>query len=191
MIHNCVNCIFDIRGDRRCYTCIDYKNFEPIKITIKDKSMTENYVKPIRSELFYKILNIVKDLNLEKSDKDHYDHLSAAVDLEKLFLSEKPTTEKFIFENEEQAKIFLHEIFDHQTHRIKESDNSICDYIIDMMKQKGYIRKTELQTLVEEAEEIEKLCLFEHNPNEFKNIGMLIKTIQALKKEVIKLGGKI
>ena len=29
------------------------------------------------------------------------------------------------------------------------------------------------------------------NPNELKNIGMLIKTIQALKKEVIKLGGKI
>ena len=45
----------------------------------------ENYVEPVRSDLHKKILEIVKKLKLEKTDKDHYDHLSATHDLEQLF----------------------------------------------------------------------------------------------------------
>ena len=45
----------------------------------------EKYVEPIRSKLFMDILKIVKKLNLVKTDKDDYDHLSVTYELEKLF----------------------------------------------------------------------------------------------------------
>ena len=59
----------------------------------------EKYVEPIRSKLFVDILKIVKKLNLVKTDKDDYNHLSATYDLEKLYTA-----------LEQENKILLNEI---------------------------------------------------------------------------------
>ena len=48
--------------------------------------MNEKYVKPIRSELYERILIIIKKLKLEKTDRDSYDYLSATMDLENMFI---------------------------------------------------------------------------------------------------------
>jgi hypothetical protein len=54
--------------------------------------MKENYIEPIRSDLYKKISAIVKRLKIEKTDNDHYDHSSAIYDLEKMFNEHKIIT---------------------------------------------------------------------------------------------------
>jgi len=46
----------------------------------------ERCIESIESKLFVNILKIVKKLNLFKTDKDDFDHLSATCELEKLYI---------------------------------------------------------------------------------------------------------
>ena len=68
---------------------------------------------------------------------------------------EKPMKkEKFMFENEEQLTDYLNNvlIIVLDAYNSKIDFNETRDKIIKESKEKGYIRKSELQTLVDEAE---------------------------------------
>jgi len=60
---------------RKFYVMKTTKNKQPSKVE--------------RSEIYYKILAIIKKLKLVETDSDDYDHPSIACELEKLFISEK------------------------------------------------------------------------------------------------------
>jgi hypothetical protein len=84
--------------------------------------------------------------------------------------------EKFQFESEEQ--------FRHLMQHVLSYDNKNVVHDIKILKQKGYIRKSELQQMVEEAEEMyNRYCKDMENHCIADNIQIhFYKTIQALKK---------
>jgi hypothetical protein len=89
---------------------------------------------------------------------------------------EKPMTDKFMFDNEKQAKeMFLN---------CNLCSESTVDIFIKNVKEKGYIRKSELQTLVDEAEEMYKKFI---ETGDCDGVSILMeiqnKAIQVLKKD--------
>jgi len=115
--------------------------------------------------------------------------------IEKHIIGEKEMEkEKFMFENEEHFKKVANDIF----------GITVYEKDVNRAKDKGYIRKSELETLVEEAEAM----LYEHFKchtervedlrmcNEYlsqanKIIKQCDRAIEALKTEVNRLGGKV
>jgi hypothetical protein len=97
---------------------------------------------------------------------------------------EKPMENKVIFESEEECAEFLCNVYNHNKEYCLRS-------LVPMAKQKGYIRKSELVELVEEAEWIyenyqsAKYCLTTSEALE-KNY----QALQALKKDHPEFGGK-
>jgi hypothetical protein len=189
--------------------CEDYKP--------KGKEM-EKQTEVKRSELFYKILNIVKKLNLEKTNKDQYDHLSATTDLEKLYLDlckdkqnlknlpeskeclyhkkckyegdqvcplecsmfteKEMEKQKFVFESEAEAMVFY-------TFARGSADN-----FLKQMRELNYIRKSELETLVEEWNVIAHDNKIDFSGEYLRRLKFADDVIQALKKEVEMLKSK-
>jgi len=99
-------------------------------------------------------------------------------------------TEKFIFDSEEHCR---NVIFGGLSEYCLTGEME--NQIVENIKTKGFIRKSELAQMVDEAEEMYEDIIIKMKPVAYPEIVSLCKkmnkTIQALKKEVIKLGGKI
>lgn len=95
--------------------------------------------------------------------------------------------QKFQFESEEQAREIIELLVCRRTGCEKEDDECTqCD--IDKLKRNGYIRKSELQTLVDEAEEMYMDYLMRGlmpplRSDTTKLLNKMYKAIQELKAE--------
>jgi len=94
--------------------------------------------------------------------------------------------QKFIFESEEQAEEMLRDIVD-VSYGYSNKDTAIETYI-RILKQKDYIRKSELRILIEAAEQTSNDHVLYSSKYLAENLMYVIK---ALIKEVERLGGKI
>lgn len=102
---------------------------------------------------------------------------------------EKPMTEKVIFESDEDALDVASDCIDPEC-KLPNHDELVRNFMKNV-RSKGYIRKSELAQLVDEAEDIIKELTVIYKPDIRFQLSRLYTIIQSLKKEVIRLGGKI
>lgn len=103
----------------------------------------------------------------------------------------KPMTEKAIFERDEDALDVASDCIDPEC-KLPNHDELVRNFMKNV-RSKGYIRKSELAQLVDEAEEVIESCSKGCVPINITPIELdkIWKAFHLLKKEVERLGGKI